>query len=1467
MRIQDITPQSIEKIKDVELENLWKQLSLIWEVENVNKEDFINRAIFIINEYKRRGKKIEETGLYKAAFEWKSQQEQYATVYPSGEKLGREITLDEVTKFYKDPIKLMDHAISLVGGVVVHGKTENDFEALVRIPPREELMRRIQFRLDRAIPDISLRSRQHMLDDLHGPFTDFLPLYDLVLVPCDKAEKQQMAIEEQEVRAKSPESKRTAEKAERDNKITLGEFFYPLKSSAPFIAGKREGNKYDTGLMVHLLKKLGTEDNQAIKPVLIQKKYDGIHTQIHKKDGAVKIYSDDGTDITNRLPSIAKEIAAIKKDNFILDGELEMWDPDHRPREEMSAYLHMKGDPDDSSLILNIFDLLYQDKDIHEKPYFERVSALEEFYGFKQSTIGKPDFEKGQLNLSPSFKVTSEQDLRSTLSRVAMSPSSEGAMVKISDFKYALGGLTRDIIKLKTYATANGIVWKVNTTKVPTVFNYDYAFSIPDGMKAAPASIVEVGGKKYSNGGRSYDTAVKAQVGDIISIQFHSANSYKVRGDSGEASERVHLYEPIFGEKISKTTPDSVEEVKKKAQDAGILTTKTEGSPTVEEAEEIKEAVRQPFGSPGGKRYMADRLVRMIPDHKVYVETFIGGGAVFWKKKPSEKEVINDKDSDIVMAYRTIQNMTDEQWETLKKMNWRASKDGFARAKREIKSSTGLKRFHDFIYLKQFSDVAEMNSYDDRDDGKSWAGVNNLKRMRERLKNVTILNEDYASVIKKYDSKDTFFYIDPPYPRAALNWKWMPKTEEVESAVTGIKGKFLLSYELTKAFNKFNKWTIELWAIAHPGQHHKGMNKKEQLVSNYKVIKNTKYLREEDILSGHDWFNIFHEHFVDNGFAKDWLRLSEETKIRRITEALNQFEVKLGEGFRDEILQETRSRRFPTFEKVLELRLVEQDPYITYPPEDKPLRCVFQHHYRGKSVHADNRIETKPGGVLIGWTLNDQIPGEITKPVETLTEAKALDKQDKFKINWTNGQWKQRVKKGADKPVNVSIVCEKKAPEPHEWLSVEGVMKTGDVGATANFPGVFSILATGTAEYGAQKPYSHEYFFDAGKIDYKLVYRRLKLEFKEDLSSDFMKSVVANYLFDEDLEAKIAEAIANPSKVLAEIDLMKTCELFEAERIIPVGKLGLRPETGQVGWLAIKPIDQTPYVLSDEAVSKAWMPPLGISALPRHIRASIPAQYQYWKANSRETALSQRNSLVELIKKKEISIKEARHARNKCMECEAPPTYEVKWAEGMGHAWFCDKHFKSWSAAHKDDIDYVKRVKDGCAAERFADNPNPNIKEELTTLVEKFPITAPFTLQHQWWKGQVTIRFGPSTQHWNINVSLPDNEKLWKFVLEYNPLEEEEISFVFLHNYPKEWAKKGKPIERIEPGALGNPTKDTPSWIQMLDDGEVTVLEASDTFMKMEFKGNKLKGLWTAERESPTSEFWILKRSKAPQPK
>lgn len=66
--------------------------------------------------------------------------------------------------------------------------------------------------------------------------------------------------------------------------------------------------------------------------------------------------------------------------------------------------------------------------------------------------------------------------------------------------------------------------------------------------------------------------------------------------------------------------------------------------------------MRTPITYYGGKQRLTKTIVSMIPPHKVYIEPFFGGGAVFFAKKPSYLEVINDINDNVVTFYRVCQN-------------------------------------------------------------------------------------------------------------------------------------------------------------------------------------------------------------------------------------------------------------------------------------------------------------------------------------------------------------------------------------------------------------------------------------------------------------------------------------------------------------------------------------------------------------------------------------------------------------------------------------------------------------------------------------------------------------------------------------------------------------------------------------------------------------------------------------------
>ena len=68
----------------------------------------------------------------------------------------------------------------------------------------------------------------------------------------------------------------------------------------------------------------------------------------------------------------------------------------------------------------------------------------------------------------------------------------------------------------------------------------------------------------------------------------------------------------------------------------------------------MKTTKKTPISYYGGKQSMLKHILPIIPTHKVYVEPFFGGGAVFWAKEQSEIEVINDYNGNVVNFYEQL---------------------------------------------------------------------------------------------------------------------------------------------------------------------------------------------------------------------------------------------------------------------------------------------------------------------------------------------------------------------------------------------------------------------------------------------------------------------------------------------------------------------------------------------------------------------------------------------------------------------------------------------------------------------------------------------------------------------------------------------------------------------------------------------------------------------------------------------
>ena len=105
------------------------------------------------------------------------------------------------------------------------------------------------------------------------------------------------------------------------------------------------------------------------------------------------------------------------------------------------------------------------------------------------------------------------------------------------------------------------------------------------------------------------------------------------------------------------------------------------------------------------------------------------------------------------------------------------------------------------------------------------------------MKDTIVCRKDYKEIIKEYDDKDSFFYLDPPY-EVALKKGYYEYQEgfnllELRDSLINLKGKFLLSLDvtpyITELFKEFTMDTIE-FKYCCSGKY---KSKTEYLIKNY----------------------------------------------------------------------------------------------------------------------------------------------------------------------------------------------------------------------------------------------------------------------------------------------------------------------------------------------------------------------------------------------------------------------------------------------------------------------------------------------------------------------------------------------------------------------------------------------------------------------------------------------------------
>lgn len=263
----------------------------------------------------------------------------------------------------------------------------------------------------------------------------------------------------------------------------------------------------------------------------------------------------------------------------------------------------------------------------------------------------------------------------------------------------------------------------------------------------------------------------------------------------------------------------------------------------------MKIRIKTPISYYGGKQKLCTTILSLFPEHNLYCEPFVGGAAVFFAKEPSNVEVLNDTNTELINFYRVVQN----RFVDLEQMI-RAT----LHSRRLYEDATTIySNPHLFDEIKRawavwvlctqsFSSmIGGSFGYDKAENTTTAKIINNRDRFTEqmaiRLQNVQLECADALYIIQSRDTASTFFYCDPPYPNSNCGHYDGYSVDDFEALLKrleGIQGRFLLSsypIEVLGQYIKRNGWycrTVEQRVSVNKGY---GKKKVEVMTANYEI--------------------------------------------------------------------------------------------------------------------------------------------------------------------------------------------------------------------------------------------------------------------------------------------------------------------------------------------------------------------------------------------------------------------------------------------------------------------------------------------------------------------------------------------------------------------------------------------------------------------------------------------------------
>ncbi|MFN8485157.1 MAG: DNA adenine methylase [Anaerolineae bacterium] len=261
------------------------------------------------------------------------------------------------------------------------------------------------------------------------------------------------------------------------------------------------------------------------------------------------------------------------------------------------------------------------------------------------------------------------------------------------------------------------------------------------------------------------------------------------------------------------------------------------------------------FGWYGGKFSHLDWLLPLLPRTTHYCEPFGGSAAVLINRDPSPIETYNDIDGEVVNFFRVLREQKEALIEAIGLTPF--SREEFELAIEEpTRALSDLERARRFyVRARQVRTGLAQTASSGRwahcrltsragmaGAVSRWLGaVEDLPEIAQRLLRVQIEHGSANDVIQRYDSEETLFYCDPPYPHDSRGDSKAYRYEmtdnqhrDLAEVLRGVKGRVALStYHCALIDELYADWQF----IEAPSKvvHSVKQQRTEVLVVNYDI--------------------------------------------------------------------------------------------------------------------------------------------------------------------------------------------------------------------------------------------------------------------------------------------------------------------------------------------------------------------------------------------------------------------------------------------------------------------------------------------------------------------------------------------------------------------------------------------------------------------------------------------------------